>query len=396
MKKQPDKGHSSIGASSMYRWSVCPGSVKMSEGLHAPTSRYAAEGTCAHSLADACLAHSLDADTYLDHKRTAEGHEFTVDSEMAEGVQLYLDTVRGDFDKESGDQLFSEQKFDLSTVYPGLWGTNDALIWKPQSRTLKVYDFKYGAGIPVEVKRNKQLMYYALGAVMTLKLPVNTVEIHIVQPRCPHPDGPVRKEIMSAIDLLDFRSDLAMSAAATTKDGAPLKAGNHCRFCPAAGICPENAKKAHEAAALVFENVAPVTPENPKGIDYAKLGEALRLVPIVKAWAAAVDELAYAEAESGKTIPGYKLVEKRPTRQWKDIADAEQQLKKLGLGETQMYPEPVLKSPAQIEKVLGKKQFGKIESDLVEKKSSGHALAPDTDKRPAVTKQSAADAFASA
>ncbi len=393
MSKKPEKAHSNIGASSMYRWSKCPGSVALSQGLHAPSSRYAAEGTCAHALADACLSHSLDADVYAGHKRTAEGFDFEVDEEMVGGVQLYLDTVREACDKEAGDVLYSERRFDLSSVYPGLFGTNDALVWKPTARTLKVYDFKYGAGIPVEVKKNKQLMYYALGAAMTLKLPVNTVEICIVQPRCPHPDGPVRVDVMNALDLLDFQADLALAAAATAKSDAPRHAGDHCGFCPAAGICPEYAKKAQEAAAMAFEAVVPATPDNPKGIDYAKLGEALRLVPIVKAWAHAVDELAYAEAVAGRKIPGNKLVEKRPTRQWRDVAKAEQALKELGLGETQMYPEPELCSPAQIEKVLGKKVFGEVETDLVEKKSSGYALVPDSDKRPAITRQSAADAF---
>src|SRR5690242_1931335 len=92
--KKPNT-HSSIGASSMYRWSVCPGSVNLSQGIHAPSSRYAAEGTCAHSLADVCLSTTMDADVYLGAKRTADGHDFVVDDEMVDGVQLYLDTVRG-------------------------------------------------------------------------------------------------------------------------------------------------------------------------------------------------------------------------------------------------------------------------------------------------------------
>lgn len=387
------KTHSTIGASSMSRWSVCPGSVKLSEGMPNITSRYAAEGTAAHDLADTCLTKNVDADMFLGMKRTADGHEFEVDEEMVEGVQVYLDTIRADFEPTMGDEMKSEVRFDLSAVYPGLFGTNDCVVWKPQSRTLNIYDFKYGAGIPVDVKRNKQLMYYALGAVLTLKLPVNTVVLCIVQPRCPHPDGPVRRDVMNAMDLFDFRADLALAAAATTKDDAKLVAGEHCRFCLAAGICPENAKKAQQAAALVFDD-APKTDDNPDGIDYAKLAEALTLVPIVKSWAEAVDKLAYAEAEMGKTIPGYKLVDKRANRQWRDVAAAEQKLKSMGLGETQMYPEPKLKSPAQIETVLGKKEFKAIEAELVVKQSSGHALVPDTDKRAAVVKQTAADAFA--
>lgn len=380
----------------MHRWAACPGSVALSDGIHAPTSRYAAEGTCAHDLAAGCLIAGVDPDVYFGAKRAADGFEFTVDEEMVDGVRLYIEAGADLFDKAAGDEMHVERKFDLSHVYPGLYGTNDRIIWKPAQRRLIVDDFKYGAGTPVEVKGNKQLRYYGLGAVLTLNLPVMEVWNRIIQPRCPHPDGPIREEKLNALDLLDFRGELIAAAKATKAADAGLVAGDHCQFCPAAGVCPELAKKAQHAAALAFENVVPPTPENPKGIDYDKLAEALRLAPVVKSWATAVDELAYAEAESGKTIPGYKLVDKRANRTWVDVAKAEQTLKELGLGETQMYPLPVLKSPPQIEKVLGKKEFAVIAPGLVERKSSGHALVPDSDKRPAVTKQSAADVFTNA
>ena len=43
--------HSKIGASSKDRWSQCPGSVRLSEGIPSISSAYAEEGTLAHSLA---------------------------------------------------------------------------------------------------------------------------------------------------------------------------------------------------------------------------------------------------------------------------------------------------------------------------------------------------------
>lgn len=379
----------------MYRWAACPGSVNLSKGIHAPTSRYAAEGTCAHELADVCIRLGTDPDMYLRAKRTAENMDFIIDDEMVEAVRLYIDAGKEVFDPAAGDLMHTERKFDLSSLYPGLYGTNDRIIWKPAQRRLIVDDFKYGAGVPVEVKGNKQLRYYGLGAVLNLKLPVMEIWLRIIQPRCPHPDGPVRTEVMNALDLLDFQGELIVAAKATKDPAAPLNPGDHCKFCPAAGVCPALAKSAQTAAALAFDVVPKEGSAEPKaGIDYTKLAEALKLAPIVESWATAVRELAYSEAEAGKVIPGFKLVEKRANRQWRDIAKAEMALKEIGLGETQMYPEPVLRSPAQIEKVLGKKEFALIEPDLVEKVSSGHALAPDSDKRPAVTKQTAADAFA--
>ena len=205
--------HSAIGASSMYRWSQCPGSIRMSEGIHAPASKYAAEGTCAHELADACIRTGIDPDIYHGKTRSADNMDFVVDDEMVEGVRLYIEAGNELFDKAAGDVMHTERKFDLSHLYPGLYGTNDRVIWKPTQRRLIVDDFKYGKGIPVEVKGNKQLMYYGLGAVETLKLPVMEIWNRIIQPRCPHADGPIRVEKMNVLDLLDFKGELIQYAA---------------------------------------------------------------------------------------------------------------------------------------------------------------------------------------
>src|SRR3546814_1886118 len=77
-----------------------------------------------------------------------------VDEEMVEAVQVFLDTIRRDY--KPGDVLVVEQRFDLSSWYPGLFGTCDAVLYRPSTGELRVYDLKYGRGVPVEVERNSQ------------------------------------------------------------------------------------------------------------------------------------------------------------------------------------------------------------------------------------------------
>ncbi len=387
---KPTKAHSPIGASSMYRWAACPGSVRLSEGIKSVASVYAAEGTVAHSLAAVCATLELPATHYLGQKRTSDGHEFVIDEEMCAAVQVYLDA--GTEGTAPDDVVLLEHKFDLSSIHPGLFGTCDRVIWKPKQQILIVDDYKHGAGIPVEVKGNPQLRYYGLGALITLKYPAKEVWNRIIQPRCHHVDGPVRVEKLAALDMLDFQADLIAYAQKTEDPNASLHAGDHCRFCPAAPVCPEIRRTAETAAALAFGPDAPGEP--------SALAEALLLAPIVEAWAKSVREHCYAQAEAGISIPGFKLVEKRATRKWRDVPAAELALKAVGLGETQMYPLPELKSPAQIDDVLKELKFKPAEragtlKPLVVKESSGHALAPESDKRPPV-KQAAAEAFAGA
>lgn len=360
--------HSVLGASSMYRWSVCPGSIRMSRGIKAPTSQYAEEGTKAHEVATHVLEEGkFPPDTDPDVKEAVSVYTDTVKHQIDESIALFQDTKYS--------QLI-EHKFDLSSVYPGCYGTADCVLYFPNQKTLYVFDYKHGMGIPVEVTDNPQLKYYGLGALLSTGVPCEFVELVIVQPRCPHPDGPVRRERIPAFDLLDFSADLIDYAKATEDPNAPLVPGDHCRFCPAAGICPALAAKAQVLAKSSFSSLATYDPE--------KLSEVLEWLPSIEGWVKSVREFAYAESQHGRTPPGWKLVPKRATRRWKDHVNAELLKEKLGLDDDGLLEEPKLKSPAQVEKRLapaGKK----IVADLVTAESSGTSLVPEADRRAAVT-----------
>jgi len=351
--------HSKIGASSMYRWSKCPGSVRLSKDIPSISSPYAEEGTKAHELAA----------SLLENKKP----NFEPSDEMLEAVQVYVDFVKK---LAKGNELWIEHKFNLSKLYDGLFGTADAVVYNKKEKTLYVVDYKHGMGVPVEVENNSQLMYYALGALMSFSLPCETVEITVVQPRCPHPDGPIRKQVIAAFDLLDFSADLVKFAEATTKEDAPLIPGDHCGWCPAAGVCPEIHNKALAVAKEEFSPSFSYSPE--------KLAQVLAWVPTLKDWINNVMEFAYNEANAGRVPPGWKLVAKRATRKWKDEASATKVLiDDFNLNDNQIFKRSLV-SVAQAEKLLPKDLKEKL-SDLVVSESSGTTLVPDSDKRPART-----------
>jgi hypothetical protein len=266
--------------------------------------------------------------------------------------------------------------FNLGAVHPGLYGTADAVLWHPGLKRLKVYDYKHGAGLPVDVNGNPQLRYYALGALLTTGFKAEQVEIVVVQPRCPHPDGPVRRETIDALDLLDFAADLKAYAVKTEDPQAPLNPGDHCRFCPAAGVCPAKRDKAQALAKIEFSPLQPA-------YEPLQLSEALTWAGRMEAWAASVREFAYNEAMRGRAPPGFKLVEKVARRKWRSEDEARQFLEVYGMDDKDIYEPQSIRSPAQIEKVVGKKNFGDIEPYTV-KESSGYTLAADSDKRPAI------------
>lgn len=374
--------HSKIGASSASRWMACPGSVRLCENTARRSSEYADEGTAAHALAELCFKNG-DPDAMIHIGQIIEGQPVTLD--MAEAVNVYLDEVASD--TQPGDEQDFEVRFSLNEIHTGLFGTADRVRYRPDTATLRITDYKHGAGIPVEVEDNVQLMYYAIGGALRLhNRGIRTIEIQIVQPRCPHSDGPVRTWSLDVVDLLEFAADLRDAAIATENPNAPLVPGDHCRWCAAAGFCPAIAKKAIAAASQEFG----------PGLEYepGELSEAMERIPMIMQWAKSVQGFAYSEAQAGRIPPGYKIVEKRGSRKWRDDQKAINELLALGVKEEMIYEPRELRSVPSIEKVYGKKNMKELE-ELIVMESSGTTLAPLKDRRPAVAKATASDEFAS-
>lgn len=379
MSNEIQPAHSKWGASSYSRWSAkhggCPGSVRMCEGIPSVSSEYAEEGTWAHEIGADLL------EQYFFAKHTKANYVGTP-PDMIPAVKVYVDFVKAEAVKSGANtklgHILIEHRFDLSSVHPGLFGTADAVIYFPTEKKLLVADYKHGAGIAVEVEDSLQLQYYALGALLSTGLPCETVELAIIQPRCNHEDGPIRRWTFSSFDLLDFAADLAADAAATLQPDAPLNPGKHCRFCPAAAAkCPAIKQKAQAVAKLEFAADLPYDPN--------MLAQALAAIPMMEAWVKKVHEFAYGEAMHGRLPPGFKIVSKRATRKWaapeETVVDFMMEATKRD--EKEFFEPGKLKTPAQMEKLVSK-QIGEGLRKLMVSVSSGYNLVPESDPRPAV------------
>lgn len=375
----PDHGsraHSHLGASIAHRWLACPGSVRMSLGIEDRQTVFAAEGSAAHELAEMCLrADFAPAADFIGEKIVVGNHTFEVDEEMAEAVQLYVDTVQAL--RDPGDLLFIEHRFDLTSVYDDMFGTNDCGIYKPDGRVI-VLDYKHGAGHAVEAEDNPQLKYYGIGllSIPTLRgAKISQVELVIVQPRAPHRDGPVRSWTTDPLTLLDFAGELREGALATTDPNAPLAAGDHCKFCPAAGICPALREIAITRAQDEFVDV--VAPD----LTEAEISDLLEKCSLIEDGIRAIRAEAFNRAQGGAAIPGWKLVAKRAVRKWSGEPDVVKGRLAFDFGLTpEQIVEEKLRSPAQIEKLL-KGDDKKALAGLVVAESSGVTLARETDRR---------------
>lgn len=386
MPSLPEPAHSARGASSAYRWGPCPGSVALcARAPKPPDSPYAEEGTNAHRVGEMAFASGQAAAEAIPTEWN------TKYPDMAEAVQVYLDHVRESMEPE--DILLVEYKFRLPHLFPDCMGTGDVLWYRPSQRKLFIRDYKHGRGVPVEVGMNPQLLYYATGGAFISDWTVEEIDYGVVQPRCPHPDGPVRTSTIDIWDLLDWTVDLTEKALACDDPNAPLVPGDHCRFCDAAPICPAKEKAVLDVAMVEFDDAGAPTlaVPNPADLSPVQLSRALNVAGLVESWIKAVRAYGHSEAEHGRSPVGFKLVRGRANRAWRDDTEVQQTLNGMGFDDDEVLSVPKLKSPAQIEKLIkGHPQLKEVTA-LIVKPQGKTALVPESDKRELVKPEAASE-----
>lgn len=384
--------HARLAPSAAHRWMACPGSVALCEFLPNTESDYADEGTAAHTVAAELLLSGALASSQIGReitvtRSTGETRVFPFTPEMAQHIQAYVNYVKELVLLEDAD-LLVEQKV---TVIPNqVWGTSDALAVSFSRGVLHVIDLKFGQGVLVPAEGNEQLAIYALGALNRLfthsptkEARIQTISMHIVQPRRPDNDGRVaRTWTITRAELEQFGKLVRDAVDATTAPMAPLVPGDQCRFCPASKTCPKLREVALLGAQAVFPDLdatKPVTPPAPETLSLNDLSRVLQAADIVETWLAAVRKHAFERACKGEQIAGMKLVQKVGNRRWLSETEAAAAITARGANP---YVQELI-SPAQVEKLLGKKASAFVAA-LTERPVTGIALVPEKDKRPAL------------
>lgn len=367
MKK---KKHAKFSASSAHRWLNCPGSIRLSEKAPPQAeSEYAREGTLAHE----CLEYLIES---RESPKTAERlARLKYPAEMVDyGLDAlkFLQSLQG-----SSSEFMCEQKVSLEHIHPEMFGTLDAALVDLFGH-LHVFDYKYGAGIAVNVVDNPQLAFYALALAHRYDYNFEGVSCVVIQPRAHQDGGPIRFWKTDVATLQAYGEMFKRAAELAESKNPPLCAGDWCRFCPAKIMCPEISTKALAVAKIEFDDLPSTPVEIKAGLTPAELATALTQFDRLDIWMSAVRKHAFDFMRSGGKIPGFKLVEKRGRREWVNAAKTQAEaLKRFGPA----CLDSELKSPAQLEKLVGKKWV----NPRVATVSSGLTLAGESDPRPETT-----------
>lgn len=373
--------HARLSASGAKRWMECPPSVKLEEQFEDKGSEYAREGTLAHELAELMIKYNSGQikKAGFNKKLKAIKDDELFGNDMLDYIESYANQVWELFNEAKATckdaVIMTEQRVDFGAYVPGGFGTCDVVIIADD--VLHVIDLKYGKGVEVFAENNPQLRLYGLGAADTFDClyDFEKVKMTIIQPRL----GNVSSETMPVNFLRDWgRYTVRPLAEKAAKGEGEFKAGDHCRFCKARQTCRARAEANMELAKMEFADPELLTDE--------EIGEVLRAADQLTAWAKDIAEYALTEAiNHDKKWDGWKLVEGRSVRKYKDEVKVAEELVKAGFDEAVIY-EKKLYGITAMEKLLGKKKFGEVLKDLIDKPAGKPTLVPESDKRPEINK----------
>lgn len=360
--------HATLSASGAHRWLNCTASPSLEAGLPSTAGEAAAEGTRAHSMAEAKLRARLTGETY-----TGESS-----GEMGEATDAYVDLVTTIATGLSPADVAVEQRVDFDHLVPGGFGTADCVILS--DKVLHIVDLKYGMGVRVEAEGNPQLRLYALGALAEFGIlyDFETVRMTIFQPRL---DSTSTAE-MTRAELEEWGETVVAPAARAADAGqGEFRPGEWCRWCKAKAICRARAEENLALARLEFAPAPTLEPEEVASV----VEQAGRLA----SWAKDVESWAKDRLKEGTEMPGLKLIAGRGRRSFTDADRVATVASEAGYTTHEMRLLPL----TSIEKQMGKKTFAELLGDLVTKTEGEPQLVAASDPRPAWTPVTAETEF---
>lgn len=304
--------------------------------------------------------------------------------EMQECTDAYVDYVMEQLEiakqRCKDPMILIEQKVDFSDYVPDGFGTADCLIVSDE--TLHIIDFKYGLGVLVDAYENPQMKCYALGALSIYEslYDIKEIKMTIFQPRREN----VSTYTISTSELKNWAEEvLKPKAEMAIKGEGDYSSGEWCKFCKASVRCRKRAEEKLKFAKEEFRLPPLLTDE--------EIEDILAIIPGLTKWANDIMNYATESAVNhGKQWSGFKIVEGRSVRKYKDEDAVIQKAKECGY--TDIFKSSLI-TLTEMQKLMGKAKFEEVLGDLIIKPSGKPTLVPESDKRQAMNISNVNDEF---
>ncbi|MCC8136227.1 MAG: DUF2800 domain-containing protein [Ruminococcus sp.] len=371
--------HALLSPSSAHRWLNCPRAPRLEAQLPEKVSKYAEEGTVAHSVCEIIAKKhfgKIKTNAYFNKAIKKPQTNELWDDEMLRTAETYVEHLAERAMSFSTEPYTAfEVKVDISDYVPEAFGRCDCVMLGGD--TLIITDYKHGKGVAVEAEKNPQMMLYALGALKLYKPlfgeTLKNVWMYIDQPRINSYEG----WSCTVEELLAWGEEIKPKADMAFAGFGEYHAGDWCRFCRANGICKAQAEQQISA----FDDFKDAI-ENPESalLSPEEISDVLERGKNLVVWYDTVKENALSQILAGAKIPGWKAVEGRSIRVWSDQDKALEKLQANGIDRAAIY-DSVPKTLAQLEKMIGKTKFRKLVDEFIVTPQGKPTLAAENDKR---------------
>ncbi len=295
-----ERAHSPLSPSSFERISACTKSYQLTAAAPPGRRRVAGPDAIAGTAAHRLLEHALRGGRPADVEAVrVEGQRIEVDEPMRDAVETALAWCRANL---AGRRILVEHPVRLPWGKVAGWldlATADA-PWI-------VVDFKFGYGVvPADTP---QLGLYLLGLILeragSVEGPGEALAV-VIQPRAPA--EAVRTHVWTYEQLRELRVRLIATLDRLRREDFTYSVGPHCRWCPAAGVCPALAATARDSVAAKL-----AAPELVASGEFGRsqLEAALELSGPLDHWVRQTHEVAEAYLLAGGKLKNLKLVAKR-------------------------------------------------------------------------------------
>lgn len=389
MVDHTERAHAPFSPSGAERWLKCPASIPLTQDLPDTSGPDAAAGTICHEIAEPAITERWTPEQI--QRALVKAKLDVAVLSLAEATTTVIEYQRYVLDRyDALVMLWGEENVTLlveaKVTIDGseCFGTLDAaLIW-PEG--VEVIDLKTGAGHAVDCDKNEQMLTYALGLHKGGKLSHlkhdSELIITVVQPR--RRDGaPPVDSWCGHVSEISLHAISVAGAISNARGSNPrYEAGDHCRWCKAKGKCKVQSDEVVKAFDIIESKTGPITETTKVNVDLLtphQIGRFLTMLPTLKQVIKSIEKRALAEPP-----PGWKLVQGKSNRKWVDGAEVVL-ASKLDASSVPLFftSQPIgITDAVKVLKTLGMSQ---MESDLFFKPEGKPTLAPESDKRPAVT-----------
>lgn len=325
----PEEHSDVVGGSTAARRIGCPRSYALEQLVPKVegSSTYAQQGTALHELMAMALGEGVEPTDLLPYTFTAKpehgGWSHTITKEVwadkGEPALAAFDAVmlQAELRLDSEMVLEVENRVAFPSI-KGAFGTAD-IIARCRDEIF-IMDWKFG-NIPVQAKENKQLMFYAAGALNTMhdffigmeiddETPVTLV---ILQPTR-DPIADVWATTVGRLNMYVEELRAAVQEAETLGTNARIRAGTWCKFARCASVCSEQLDpfKAFADKFTQVERALSAPAEVKAGIDWGKrYGELLDLADAIEPMCKVLRQQAHDAMSGGMPVEGWTVVPRR-------------------------------------------------------------------------------------